>query len=65
MQKSAKELAKFSDECDVDAIAAMAPRFFKPKTSIELVKFCAEIAKKEMQIYLESPLSPRTAHCMW
>jgi len=42
--EEAKTLAAHAQECGADAIATMAPGFFKPATVAELVDFCAPIA---------------------
>ena len=41
----AKELAKHAQQIGADAIAAIAPCFFKPATLHELIEWCASIAK--------------------
>lgn len=42
--EDAKTLAAHAQECGADAIATMAPSFFKPASVGELVDFCAPIA---------------------
>jgi N-acetylneuraminate lyase len=38
------ELARHAQECGADAIAALAPSFFKPASATELVAWCAQLA---------------------
>jgi N-acetylneuraminate lyase len=42
--EEAKNLAAHAQECGADAIATMAPTFFKPANAAALVDFCAPIA---------------------
>ncbi|MFV0269043.1 MAG: dihydrodipicolinate synthase family protein [Draconibacterium sp.] len=42
--KECIENAKHSEECGVDAIAMLAPYYFKPGTGGQLAEFCAKVA---------------------
>lgn len=43
--KECIENAKHSEECGVDAIAMLAPYYFKPGSGAQLAEFCAKVAE--------------------
>lgn len=51
--KECVENAKHSEECGVDAIAILAPYYFKPASGAQLAEFCAKIAEAvpQMPVY--------------
>ena len=49
-QRDARELATHARDCGAAALAAMAPFYFKPETTVELIEFLSPIAAAAPQL---------------